>query len=53
MLCLQGIIITRLARKYGYERKGRVGLGAITMLSLVVISWVVVGVIFAARHLAI
>jgi hypothetical protein len=42
----QGSIITRLARKSGFERKGRLGLGAACMLLLVAFSWIVIGVVF-------
>jgi hypothetical protein len=43
-MCLAGIIITRQAGRYGVEKTGYLGVGAKTMLSVLVLSWVLVAI---------
>jgi len=40
-----GYLITKLAKKYGIEKTGWLGVGARSMLTVLAMSWVVVGVI--------
>jgi hypothetical protein len=45
MLCVAGSLITKLAKTYGIEKTGWLGVGAKSMLAVLAMSWVVVGVI--------
>ena len=47
-MCLAGSLITRLAARDGVQKTGRFGVGAKSVLSLLVLSWVAVGVIYLA-----
>jgi len=46
--CLAGAIITRLAAKEGVAKRGLLGVGAKSVLSLLAVSLVVVGVLYLA-----
>ena len=45
-MSIGGTTITRLARSYGLEKSGRVGVGAKTMLGVLVLSWVLIGIFY-------
>jgi hypothetical protein len=51
MMSVMGSIITRLLRQYGIEKTGWLGVGAKIMLSLLVLSWVLVGAVFLFLYL--
>jgi ABC-type cobalamin transport system permease subunit len=42
-LCVAGYLITTLAKEYGIEKTGRLGVGAKTIFGLLVMSWILVG----------
>jgi hypothetical protein len=46
--CLAGAIITRMAAREGVAKRGLLGVGAKSVLSLLLLSWVVVGVLYLA-----
>ena len=48
-VCLAGSLITRLAARGGVQNMGWFGVGAKSVLSLLVLSWVAVGVVYLAR----
>src|SRR6266511_3410040 len=45
VFCVAGHLITKLAKNYGIEKAGWLGVGAKSMLALVAISWVFVAVL--------
>lgn len=45
-LAVAGTVITHQARLYGVEKTGWFGVGAKTMFSLIVLSWILVGIGF-------
>lgn len=49
-----GAIITRLARRYGIEKTGWLGIGAKAMLGLIALGWILVGAgllfVYLGRH---
>jgi hypothetical protein len=45
-MALSGTLITRRLRTYGFEKHGWAGVGAKTMLSVLALSWVLVGVYY-------
>jgi hypothetical protein len=45
-LCLAGAVITQLAAKEGIKKTGVLVVGAKAVLSLLVMSWVLVGVLY-------
>jgi hypothetical protein len=50
-LSIAGTIITKLARNYGVEKKGWLGIGAKSVFMLVGLSWVVVGIVYLGMQL--
>jgi len=51
VFCVAGHLITKLAKNYGIEKAGWLGVGAKSMLALVAISWVFVGVLALVQWL--
>lgn len=47
---ITGIVITRLARNYGVEKKGWLGLGGRANLWILVASWVVIVVVLVVKY---
>jgi hypothetical protein len=45
-LILTGALITRLARAYGVDKAGRLGVGGKTILALLAFSWVLAGGVY-------
>jgi len=45
-MCVAGAVITRLARNYGIKKTGWLGIGAKSILVLVVLSWLIIAVVY-------
>ena len=46
--CLAGSLITRLAKNEGVQKTGWLGVGAKSILSLIGLSWIMIGVMYLA-----
>jgi hypothetical protein len=51
VLSVAGTIITKLARNYGIEKTGWLGIGAKSIFVLLGLSWVIVGVVYMGMQL--
>jgi hypothetical protein len=51
VMCVAGDIITKLARNYGIEKTGRLGVGAKAVFTLFVLSWLIVSVVYVGSKL--
>jgi hypothetical protein len=51
-LSVAGLLMTRLARKYGVQKTGKLGVGAKSILSFIAAGWVFFGVLYALLMLA-
>ena len=51
VMCVARTIITKLARNYGIEKTGWLGVGAKGVLVLFVLSWLIVAVVYAGMRL--
>lgn len=51
VMSVAGTVITRLARNYGIEKTGWLGIGGKSILMLLVLSWLIVAVVYLAMKL--
>jgi hypothetical protein len=51
VMSVAGTVITRLARNYGIEKTGWLGIGAKSIFVLLGLSWVIVSVVYAGMQL--
>jgi len=51
VMCVAGDIITKLARNYGIVKTGRLGVGAKSVFTLFVLSWLIVAVVYVGSQL--
>jgi hypothetical protein len=49
--CILAIVVTRVARNYGIEKKGWLGLGGKANLWLLAVAWVIIGAVFGVKYL--